>query len=137
MSCDCSRRQMVRSLFTGSVLFPAVLQQMFAESPNPLSPHAPHFPGKAKRVIFMYMPGGVSHVDSFDYKPRLITAADAGEKHKSGRLYLRPQWEFKPRGQSGTMISELFPNIAESIDQVCLIRSMCGDHSDHFQATLG
>ena len=57
----------------------------------------------------MYMPGGVSHVDSFDYKPKLIAAAEAGQSHKNGRLYLRPRWEFKPRGQSGTMISELFP----------------------------
>ena len=136
-SCDCSRRQMVRSLFTGSMLFPAVLQQMLAESADPLAPHAPHFPGKAKRVIFMYSPGGVSHLDSYDYKPKLIAAADAQEKAKNGKLYLRPHWEFKPRGESGTMVSELFPNIAASMDDICLIRSMRGDHQDHFQATLG
>jgi hypothetical protein len=137
MSCDCSRRQMVRSLFTGSVLFPAVLQQMFAESSNPLAARAPHFPAKAKRVIFMYMPGGVSHVDSFDYKPRLIAAAEAKEKAKNGKLYVRPHWEFKPRGKSGIMVSELFPHIGDSMDDICLIRSMHGDHNDHFQATLG
>src|ERR1700722_18182743 len=118
MSCDCSRRQMVRSLFTGSVLFPAVLQQMFAESPNPLSPRAPHFPAKAKRVIFMYMPGGVSHVDSFDYKPKLIAAAEAKEKAPNGKLYLKPAWAFKARGQCGIMASDLFPHVADSLDDI-------------------
>jgi hypothetical protein len=137
MKCDCTRRQVVRSLFTGSALFPAVLQQLLAESADPLAPHAPHFPGKAKRVIFMYSPGGVSHVDSYDYKPKLIAAAEAKEKAKNGKLYVRPNWEFKPRGQSGTMISELFPHIGAMADDICLIRSMRGDHQDHFQATLG
>ncbi len=136
MSCDCSRRQVVRSFFTGSMLFPAVVQRLLAESNDPLAPHAPHFPGKAKRVIFMYMPGGVSHVDSFDYKPKLIEAAEKGEK-TNGKAYVRPRWEFKPRGQSGVMVSELFPNIGNSMDDICLIRSMRGDHNDHFQATLG
>src|SRR5437868_1778335 len=96
-NCDCSRRQVVRSLFTGSMLFPAVMQRMLAESADPLAPHAPHFPAKAKRVIFMYMPGGVSHVDSFDYKPKLIEAADKGQKTNGGRAYVRPRWQFKPR----------------------------------------
>jgi len=118
------------------MLFPAVVQRLLAESNDPLAPHAPHFPGKAKRVIFMYMPGGVSHVDSFDYKPKLIEAAEKGEK-TNGKAYVRPRWEFKPRGQSGVMVSELFPNIGNSMDDICLIRSMRGDHNDHFQATLG
>ena len=58
-------------MFTGSLLFPAVLQQLLAESADPLAPHAPHFPGKAKRVIFMYMPGGVSHVER-DFEKVLV-----------------------------------------------------------------
>ena len=138
MSCDCSRRHVVRSLFTGSLLFPAVLQQLFAEGGyDTLAERAPHFPAKAKRVIFMYMPGGVSHVDSFDYKPKLIAAAEAKEKAPNGRLYLKPQWAFKPRGQCGIMASDLFPHVADSLDDICLIRSMHGDHNDHFQAALG
>ena len=137
MKCDCSRRQVVRSLFTGSMLFPAVLQQLFADGGDTLAERAPHFPAKAKRVIFMYMPGGVSHVDSFDYKPKLIAAAEAKQKAPNGRLYLKPQWEFKARGQCGIMASELFPHVADSLDDICLIRSMRGDHNDHFQATLG
>jgi len=135
--CDCSRRQAVRSLFTGSILFPAVLQQLLADSGDSLAARAPHFPGTAKRVIFMYMPGGVSHVDSFDYKPKLLAAAEAKEKFRNGKLYVRPHWEFKPRGQCGTMVSELFPHVGSSMDDICLIRSMRGDHNDHFQATLG
>src|SRR5579864_2143296 len=137
MSCDCSRRTVLRSLFAGSALFPAVIQQLLAESADPLAPRAPQFPAKAKRVIFMYSPGGVSHVDSYDYKPRLIKAADAGEKNKNGQHYVRPRWQFKPRGDSGIMVSDLFPHIAESMDDICLIRSMRGDHIDHTQATLG
>ena len=101
------------------------------------APRAPHFPAKAKRVIFMYMPGGVSHVDSFDYKPKLIAAAEAKEKGKNGKLYVRPHWDFKPRGKCGIMVSDLFPHIGDSMDDICLIRSMHGDHNDHFQATLG
>ncbi len=127
----------MRSLFAGSALFPAVIQQLLAESADPLAPHAAHFPGKAKRVIFMYSPGGVSHVDSYDYKPKLIEAAKAGGKDKNGRRYVLPPWEFKPRGEAGTMVSDLFPHIAASMDDICLIRSMRGDHIDHTQATLG
>lgn len=134
---DHTRRQVVRSLFTGSMLFPAVLQEMLAASGDSLAARAPHFPGKAKRMIFMYMPGGVSHVDSFDYKPKLIAAAEAKQKTSSGRDYVRPRWEFKQRGESGIWVSELFPHVAASIDDICLIRSMKSDHNDHFQATLG
>src|ERR1051325_1871780 len=136
-SCDCSRRSVLRSFFAGSMLFPAVLQQMLAETNDSLAPRAPHFPGKAKRVIFMYMPGGVSHVDSFDYKPKLIEAAEKGPKHTNARLFVRPHWEFKPRGQSGIMASDLFPQVADSLDDICLIRSLRGDHNDHGQAALG
>jgi hypothetical protein len=85
----------------------------------------------------MYMPGGASHIDSFDYKPKLIAAAEAKEKAPNGRLYVRPPWAFKARGQCGIMASDLFPHVAESLDDICLIRSMRGDHNDHFQATLG
>src|SRR2546425_6929682 len=143
-NCGCSRRQMVRSLVSGSILLPGIIAQLLADelhgsdALNPLAPKAPHFPGKAKRVIFLYMPGGVSHVDSFDPKPRLIV--DAGKpngKTPNSRPYLPPFWTFKPRGNCGVEVSDLFPNIAEKMDDICLIRSMRGDHSDHFQATLG
>src|SRR5215211_7046673 len=125
-----SRRGMIRSL--------ADQVRGAATEENPLAPRGPHFPGKAKRVIFLYMSGGVSHMDTFDPKPRLF--AEGGKPpagNPKGRPYLRPFWEFKPGGKCGTEVSDLFPHVRECMDDVCLIRSMRGDHNDHFQATLG
>src|SRR5205807_4144959 len=83
--------------------------------------------------------GGVSHMDSFDPKPRL--AQDAGKPVTAGNpksaKYLAPLWKFKPGGKCGTEVSDLFPHIRECVDDICLVRSMHGDHNDHFQATLG
>lgn len=139
--CDHSRREMVRSLFCGSIMLPAVFSHLLSQDArgedNPLAPKAPHFPGKAKRVIFIYLPGGASHVDSFDYKPKLIDDAKSGRLYQGRRTLLAPMWEFKPRGKSGIMTSELFPHIGDSIDDICVINSMRGDHNDHFQATMG
>lgn len=135
---------MIRSLMSGSILLPGILSQLLAQQArgedaiNPLAPKAPHFPPTAKRVIFLYMTGGVSHLDTFDPKTKLISqhGGDATTKAK-GPKYLAPFWEFKPGGRCGTEVSELFPNIRECMDDICLIRSMHGDHNDHFQATLG
>jgi hypothetical protein len=131
---------MIRSLMAGSIVLPAILQELLAaESANPLAPKVPHFPGTAKRVIYLFMTGGVSHMDSFDHKPRL--KADAGnavssDNPKSAK-YLAPLWDFKPGGKCGTEVSDLFPHTRECMDDICLVRSMHGDHNDHFQATLG
>src|SRR3989442_7825609 len=139
--CSCSRRQMIRSLMSRSLLLPAIVSQVLAEEArsqdNPLAPRAPHFPGKAKRVIFLYMTGGVSHMDSFDPKPKLIGAGGEASKGGKGPKYVAPLWEFKPGGKCGTEVSDLFPYVRECMDDICLIRSMHGDHNDHFQATLG
>ncbi len=139
--CDHSRRQMIQSLFCGSIMLPAVFSHLLSQEArgeeNPLAPKAPHFPGKAKRVIFIYLPGGASHVDSFDYKPKLIDDAKNGRLYEGKRTLLAPLWEFKPRGKSGIMTSDLFPHIGDSIDDICVINSMRGDHNDHFQATMG
>jgi hypothetical protein len=121
---------MVRSLVAGSLVLPGILNSLLASEENPLAPRSPHFSGKAKRVIFLYMTGGVSHLESFDPKPKLVQ--DWAEK----RL-LPPKWDFKPGGKCGTEVSDIFPHIREVMDDVCLIRSMRGDHQDHFQATLG
>ena len=143
----CHRRSFLQSAVTGSLLFPAILQQLIAESTAPLAPRQPQFPAKAKRVIFLFMTGGVSHVDSFDPKPALtrdhgkeIKADHPEIKGRPGyeRIYLkRPQWAFAPHGQSGTEVSTLFPNIAECVDEIALIRSMHTSHSNHYNATLG
>ena len=131
-----TRRQTIRSLFLGSSLFPALLSELLAKdaapaSENPLAPKAPHFPGTAKRVIFIYLSGGMSHIDSFD--PKTNPAPDG----ENGRKFLPSQWASKPRGKSGIEVTDLFPNIGGAVDDLCIIRSMHGDHNDHFQATLG
>jgi uncharacterized protein DUF1501 len=139
-----TRRQMIRSLVSGSIILPGILSELLAldargaDETNPLAPKSPHFPGKARRVIFMCMSGGVSHMDSFDPKPRLFADGGKPSSDRPGASkYLAPLWEFKPRGQCGTEVSDLFPNIGECMDDIALIRSMHGDHQDHFQATLG
>jgi hypothetical protein len=135
-----SRRTLLRSAVGGSLLMSGMLGDLLTGGEptaalDPLAPHPPHFPAKAKRVIYLYMSGGASHVDSFDYKPQLI--ADHGKTVKGNKFLKRPVWEFKPRGKCGTMISELFPKIAECADDLCVINSMKGDHGNHFEATLG
>ena len=108
-----------------------------AEAPHhyqsPLIPKPPHFAAKAKRVIFLFMQGAPSHVDMWDYKPKLI--ADDG-KNMMGRTLLAPQWKFKQHGKSGMWISDLFPNIAQHTDDICMINSMNNDNPAHAQATV-
>ncbi len=82
------------------------------------------------------MTGGVSHMDTFDPKPKLLSDAGKPAADNKRRL-LAPGWEFSPGGKCGTMVSDLFPHLRDRMDDICLIRSMRGDHSDHFQATLG
>ncbi|MBM4002476.1 MAG: DUF1501 domain-containing protein [Planctomycetes bacterium] len=142
-----SRRTFLRSAAAGSVLFPGIVQQLLADGGDPLAPREPHFPAKARNVIFLFMTGGVSHVDTFDPKPELtkqhgaeIKADHPEIKNRPGyeRIFLkRPQWEFKPHGQCGTEVSTLFPHVAERVDDIALIRSMHTSHSNHYNATLG
>ena len=133
-----SRRQVVRSMACGSLLLPGVISELMAEESrsavDPLAPRRPHFAPKAKRVIYLFMTGGVSHLESFDPKPKL--AADAGKKHKE-RTLLGPRFKFSPAGKAGTPVSELFPHVASCVDDLCVIKSMTGSHFEHFQATLG
>lgn len=142
-----SRRFFLRSAAAGSLLFPGIVQQLLADAGDPLAPRDPHFPPKAKNVIFLFMTGGVSHVDTFDPKPELtkqhgaeIKADHPEIKNRPGyeRIFLkRPQWEFQPHGQCGTEVSTLFPHVAECVDDIALIRSMHTSHSNHYNATLG
>ena len=138
-----NRRELFRSLVGGSILMPGILAHLLSEPSlgeenDPLAPRPPHFPARAKSVIFLYMSGGVSHMDSFDPKPRLTADAGKPASNRPGaRPYLRPFWEFQPRGRCGTEVSDLFPHVAGCVDDLCVIRSMRGDHNDHFQATLG
>ncbi len=140
--CGCSRRQAIRSLVGGSLLMPGILSRLLAEDvADPLAPKAPHFPARAERVIFVFLSGGFSQLDTFDPKPKL--AADHGKEisvegsHGKKLKLVKPYWAFRPRGRCGMPISDLFPHLAECADELCVIRSMKTDHRDHTQGTLG
>ncbi|MBB73850.1 MAG: hypothetical protein CMJ75_04975 [Planctomycetaceae bacterium] len=104
-----------------------------------------HFPAKAKRVIFLYMTGGVSHVESFDYKAALyrdhgktISVDNWQGKAGSYSPYLKaPNWGFQAGGQAGTMVSDLFPQVRRMVDELAVIRSMHTEHANHYESTLG
>src|SRR5436309_1945560 len=104
-----------------------------ATSTNPLAPRQPHFPGKAKRVIHLFMNGGPSQVDTFDPKPALakyagkaLPSQNLATERKTGAALGSP-FKFKPYGRSGTEVSEIFAHVGECIDDVCVIRSMQAD----------
>ena len=101
-------------------------------SSNPLAPRDPHFAAKAKRVIFLCMRGGPSHLDTFDYKPQLNR--DDGKAGPYRGALLKSPWNFEQRGQSGLWISELLPEIGGLADDLCLIRSMKTDQPVHPRA---
>ena len=135
-----SRRQWLRRMGNGfgSLALAGLLAKessaSSAKSANPLAVKAPHFKPKAKRVIFLFMPGGPSQVDTFDPKPRLTK--DNGKP--SPKLYLGQQrkllgspWKFRRHGKSGIEVSELFPHVGGCIDNICVIRSMVADDVNH------
>ncbi|MBL6766469.1 MAG: DUF1501 domain-containing protein [Verrucomicrobiae bacterium] len=141
------RRTFLQSAVTSTALFPGIVRQLLADSGDPLAPKASPFPARAKNIIFLFMTGGVSHVDTFDFKPSLtrdhgreIKADHPEIKDRPGyeRIFLkRPQWEFQPHGQCGTEVSSLFPHVGGCVDDIALIRSMHTSHSNHYNATLG
>ncbi len=104
------------------------------EEPHPLSARDPHFPARAKRVIMFFLTGGVSHVDSFDPKAELNRRN--GEELRRKQKLMGSLWKHRPHGQSGIEITDLFPHVATVADDLCMIRSMHGNHGDHFEATL-
>ncbi|MFO1447005.1 MAG: DUF1501 domain-containing protein [Opitutaceae bacterium] len=106
---------------------------------DPYAPRPPHFTPKARRVLMIFCSGAISHIDAFDYKPELIKRHDqpmpgAGDlitsQGQQGNI-IKPLWEFKPRGQSGKMMSDLLPNLAELADEMCFIHSMTAKSSAH------
>ncbi|MBG99089.1 MAG: sulfatase [Solibacterales bacterium] len=105
---------------------------------GPMTPRAPHFKAKAKSVIFLYMDGGPSQVDTFDPKPRLhrengqpIKMNTPTTVFNSSNLVWASPFKFSRYGESGTPVSELFPNVANCIDDIAIIRSMVANHSEH------
>ncbi len=110
------------------------------DSNNPYGARKPHFDVVAKQVLVIYCPGAVSHVDTFDYKPALTKLH--GEKPAGlpettfegppGNI-AKPFWDFKPRGETGKMVSELLPNLAQQVDDFCFLHAMKTDTSAHPQ----
>jgi hypothetical protein len=131
-----SRRAALKSAAAGfGYLAFAGLSTWAAERDNPLAPKKTHFPAKAKRVIFLCMEGAPSHVDTFDYKPKL--AELDGKSMPKARTFaklLASPWKFTQHGQSGLWISELFPELAKCADELCLLRGMHTDVPAHPQA---
>src|SRR4051812_23227238 len=108
---------------------------------NPLAPRAPHFGAKARHVIFLYMDGGPSQMDTFDPKPRLEREhgqpfqmkKEPTQFNNDGNV-LKSPWKFKQYGQSGIPVSELFPQVGKMADELCVIRSMTAEFSEHTNA---
>ncbi|MEM7369678.1 MAG: DUF1501 domain-containing protein [Bacteroidota bacterium] len=153
MNKHISRRRMLslcRNGF-GSIALLGLMQnpfvnQLLANSSSGVGKEGgkfPHFAPKAKSVIFLYMDGGISQVDSFDPKPRLIKdngkspydlfKVDATQFNSIGKL-LRSPWEFKQHGESGMWMSELFPHIATCVDDIAMINSMYSEFPEHTNA---
>lgn len=116
---------------------------MVSNSDSPLAPRAPHFAPKAKHVIQLFMPGGPSQVDTFDYKPEI--AKHAGQRPESvdrkslrnTKMGLMPSpYSFRQHGQCGRWVSEIFPHVAEMVDDLCFIHSMHTDTPEHASAMM-
>lgn len=145
-----SRREMLATAANGfgAVALAALLGEearadSAGKSLDPLTPKSPHYAPRATSVIFLYMDGGVSQVDTFDPKPRL--AKENGQPFKGpiqasqfnnvGNV-LKSPWEFKRYGQSGIEVSDLFPNVGACADDLAVIRSMYSEHPEHTNANF-
>ena len=112
-------------------------------TPAPLALKSPHFQPRAKRVIFLFMHGGPSQVDTFDYKPLLERDHGKPLPFNKPRVFssatgnlLKSPWKFRQYGQSGAWVSDLFPNVGQLADELCIINSMWGSNSRHGGALL-
>lgn len=139
----------------GALWFAGQTGRLFAASPaassgiaaNPLQSRAPHFPARAKRVIFLHMAGAPSQLDLFDYKPELfkLDGKDCPKEFIEGHRFafltgipsmLAPRHAFKPVGKSGRMVAEILPHFGEIVDEICMIKSMHTDQFNHAPAQL-
>ncbi len=102
--------------------------------PNPLAPKPPHFATKAKRIIFLFMQGAISQMDTWEYKAQL--QADGGKVGPGGGTLTASKFQFAQHGQTGTWVSELFPHCAKLVDKLCFIRGLHTDTPAHPQAVM-
>src|SRR5437016_4694833 len=137
-----TRRDYLRTMGTGFGMlgFANLMQAVTASAP--LAPKAPHFAPKAKRVIFLFLNGGPSQVDTFDPKPMLdkyhgkpMPTANLKTERKTGNL-LKSPFSFQKYGQSGIEVSEIFSKLGSRIDDCCVIRSMYTDRPNHEPSLL-
>jgi len=136
-----TRREMLTRCangFGGVALLSMLAEEGQANTFNPLAPKKPHFKAKATSIIFLYMDGGPSQVDTFDPKPRLTKEngkpfgmkMEATQFNSRGKTLGSP-WQFKNYGQAGIPVSNLFPHVAKHADKLCVIRSMTSKFSEH------
>jgi len=145
-----TRRRALRQMACGFgyLALAGLAQRAPADVANPLAMKTPQFAPRAKRVIFLFMQGGPSQIDTFDYKPLLEredgrklpfddarTVANTGDRGTDQRV-LKSPWNFAQHGQSGRWVSELFPEMARHVDDLCFIRSMHTEGVAHGPATL-
>jgi hypothetical protein len=140
-----TRRQALQSLACG--FGSLALADLAHAQTNPLAARAGHHPARAKRVIFIFMQGGPSHVDTFDYKPRLEREDGRMMSFDDARVFARTRtitnhrvmrnlWRFRQYGESGKHVSALFPHIAEHVDDLCFVQGMHTEGVAHGPATL-
>ncbi|HKD06672.1 MAG TPA: DUF1501 domain-containing protein [Bryobacteraceae bacterium] len=137
-----SRRDWLKTMGTGFGMTAFASLANSAVSADPLAPKAPHFPAKAKHVIFLFLNGGPSQVDTFDPKPMLdkysgkpMPSGNLKTERKTGNL-LKSPFEFHRCGESGIEVSEIFPKLGARIDDCCVIRSMYTDRPNHEPSLL-
>ncbi len=144
-----SRREMLRRTACGfgSIALAGLCRDVAAANAhNPLAARAGHLPARAKRVIFLFMQGGPSHVDTFDYKPKLeanhLNKVDVlgyrfdDFRKMTKRTMMKPLWDFNRYGQCGHAVSDLFPETARHVDDLCFIQGMHTEGIAHGPATL-
>jgi hypothetical protein len=128
-----SRRRLLKCAGAGfgSV---ALTGMLAAGDTRPLAPKAPHLVPRAKRIIFLFMSGSMSQLDTWEHKPRL--QKDDGKEGPGGGTLTASKFKFSPHGETGTWVSELYPNLARHVDKFCFLRGLRTDTPAHPQAVI-
>lgn len=137
--CGLTRRQVLKSASAGFgyLALAGMLGQTAgraAAAPGPLAPKRPQLRTKAKRIIFLFMSGSMSQLDTFEYKPKL--QKEDGKEGPGGGTLTASKFKFRQHGQTGTWVSELYPNVARHVDKFCFLRALHTDTPAHPQAVI-
>ncbi len=137
------RRRFLSAAATGLALYPGPARAAWEGGGSLLAPRPTHHEPKAKNLVILFLTGGFSHLDTFDYKPALarrqgksVPSVGLRPNENNSQPLLPSPFQFHARGQSGLMISELFPNLGRMADELCVIRTLHTDIVEHFQAVL-